>query len=237
MSTRNRPAAGDSERRSLPVQQFEIRATAEELVLEGYASVFDAPYEMYGGPEKGGWMEVVDRRAFDRTLNLKPDVQLLINHAGMPLARTKSGTLDLATDRKGLHVRARLDPSDPDVKALEPKMRRGDMDEMSFAFRTIRHEWTEDEAERRLLELSLEKGDVSVVNYGANPATSASVRMLTEALAILGETESEDLLAELRSAGDIHQIAAAHRTLGDVLAQIRQPSSRTPIALLDPRVP
>ena len=236
MSTRNRPIAGDSERRSLPVQQFEIRATAEDLVLEGYASVFEAPYEMYGGPEKGGWMEVVDRRSFDRTLNLKPDVQLLINHAGMPLARTKSGTLDLATDRKGLHVRARLDPSDPDVKALEPKMRRGDMDEMSFAFRTIRHEWNDEETERRLLELSLEKGDVSVVNYGANPATSASVRQLTEALAILGAADDDELVAELRSYGDIDKLTAAHRAIGTLLEQAR-PRTRTPLSMLDPRVP
>ena len=138
--------------------------------LTGYARRCSTRrYDMYGGPDKGGWTEYVDPKAFDETLKRKPDLHLLINHEGMPLARTKSGTLRLSTDRIGLHVGAELDRSDPDVQRLEVKMGRGDMDEMSFAFRTVRHEWNNDESERRLLELNLDKGDVSVVNFGASP--------------------------------------------------------------------
>ena len=115
--------------------RFEVRSeTADELILTGYASTFES-YEMYGGPAAGGWFEQLAATAFDETLSEKPDLHLLINHEGMPLARTKSGTLQLSVDKRGLKVTARLDRSDPDVQRLEAKMRRGDMDEMSFAFR------------------------------------------------------------------------------------------------------
>ncbi|QLQ11172.1 MAG: HK97 family phage prohead protease [Nocardioidaceae bacterium] len=143
------------ERRAVAVSDFEIRKSGDLLSLRGYASVFDAPYDIYGGPEKGGWTEIVDKRAFDVTLREKPDLHLLINHEGMPLARTKSGTLKLSTDSTGLLVDAPdLDRRDPDVQRLEVKMERGDMDEMSFAFRVKKQEWEDDETLRRLTEVS-----------------------------------------------------------------------------------
>ena len=199
---------GAPERRAFKCEAFEFRATSD-ATLTGYASVFDKGYDMYGGPDKGGWTEYVDPKAFDETLKRKPDLHLLINHEGMPLARTKSGTLRLSTDRIGLHVDAELDRSDPDVQRLEVKMGRGDMDEMSFAFRTVRHEWNNDESERRLLELNLDKGDVSVVNFGASPHTSAGIRSAVAAIAA-GD------LAELRSL-DPADIASAHQILGQLI--------------------
>ena len=174
---------GAPERRSCSIDEFELRGDADTLKLTGYASVFEAPYPVYGGASGGGWDEIVDRGAFDRTLAEKPDTHLLINHEGMPLARTKSGTMRLATDERGLHVEADLDRRDPDVQALQVKMERRDMDEMSFAFRVLRHRWNDDETERRMLEVSIHKGDVSVVNFGANPATAAQLRSLMAALA------------------------------------------------------
>ena len=69
------------------------------------------------------------------------------------------------------------------------------MDEMSFAFRVKAQEWSQDETERRITELSLHKGDVSVVNFGANPATTAQIRKFVEAIA-----QGDDaMLAEVRS--------------------------------------
>lgn len=189
------------ERRGIATGQFELRSAGGQLMLTGYASVFDKPYDVMGGAPYG-WAETVDQRAFDVTLAAKPDLHLLINHEGMPLARTKSGTLRLATDSTGLHVEAALDPSDPDVQRLNPKMARGDMDEMSFAFRTKRDEWSQDDSQRRLLEVSLHKGDVSVVNFGANPATSAQMNDLGAALEYLSHLDPEAAMAELRDGGD-----------------------------------
>lgn len=214
---------GAPERRAFKCEQFELRATSDTTVtLTGYASVFDRGYEMYGGPDRGGWVEVVDRGAFDETLKRKPDLHLLINHEGMPLARTKSGTLRLSTDSTGLKVDADLDRSDPDVQRLEVKMGRGDMDEMSFAFRTIRHEWNAEETERRLLELNLDKGDVSVVNFGASPHTNAGIRSALTAI-----TEGD--LTELRSLDPL-DIRAAHDILGRLLESPEKPSQGMPVA-------
>lgn len=187
------------ERRGLPFSDFELRKQGDNLTLAGYASVFNTPYEMYGGAAKGGWDENVSPEAFDVTLREKPDLHLLINHEGLPLARTKSGTLNLSTDKKGLRVEApNLDRRDPDVQRLEVKMNRGDLDEMSFAFRVRKDEWNDDDSTRTLREVSLHKGDVSVVNFGANPATSAHLRAI---LSELSEMEFSDALTEARSAG------------------------------------
>jgi HK97 family phage prohead protease len=186
------------ERRGIASGQFELRSTDGQLQLTGYASVFNNGYDVLGGPPYG-WTERVDPGAFDATLAAKPDLHLLINHDGMPLARTKSGTLRLATDSTGLHVEASLDPSDPDVQRLMPKMKRKDMDEMSFAFRVKADSWSDDDSERTLTEVSLHKGDVSVVNFGANPATSAQLNSAADALEVLAELDPDAAMAELRS--------------------------------------
>ncbi|MFC9966328.1 HK97 family phage prohead protease [Nocardia ignorata] len=215
MSSRRAKLIDVPEHRSLPAGDFEFRKAGDSLRLRGYASVFDAPYEVYGGPPMG-WSETIDRGAFDVTLSEKPDLHLLINHEGMPLARTKSGTLRLSTDKKGLLVDADLDRSDPDVQRLEAKMARGDMDEMSFAFRVKRQEWNDDETDRRITEVSLHKGDVSVVNFGANPATSAQLRGIVEGLRGLS---ADDAMAEARSIGR-DELARAHQLLGGLLRAV-----------------
>lgn len=168
------------EHRAAP--RWEIRrAEADTITLEGYASTFE-PYEMYGGPAAGGWIEQIATTGFDRTLREKPDVVLVINHAGLPLARTRSGTLALSVDTHGLLVRAELDHTDPDVQALAAKMKRGDVDEMSFAFRVKSQTWSaasgfesDPQGHRLITEVSIHRGDVSIVTYGANPTTSAQV--------------------------------------------------------------
>jgi HK97 family phage prohead protease len=184
------------QRRLATPLRFEYRTdgAAPQVVLEGYAATF-SPYDVYGGPAAGGWVETIHSRAFDRTLGATPDVQLLLNHEGLPLARTKSGTLHLQVDSHGLLVRASLDPSDPDVQRLMPKMRRGDMDEMSFAFRVRDQEWDSSYTNRTITEVNLQKGDVSVVNYGMNPNTAAMLS--SEAVSALAQLSNDDLM-ELR---------------------------------------
>jgi hypothetical protein len=53
---------------------------------------------------------------------------------------------------------------------------RGDVDQMSFAFRVIRQKWSEDRSRRVLTEVSLADGDVSVVTYPAYPTTTVEAR-------------------------------------------------------------
>lgn len=216
--TRRSDLLGTRECRSVTTK-LEVRSasTADELIVEGYASTFNEPYELYGGPP-WGWTEEVDPGAFDKTLASNPDVPLLLNHEGMPLARTKSGTLQLSTDKRGLKMRGSLDKRDPQVQSVAVKLERGDMDEMSFAFWVIRDEWTygDDEAEHRLLrEVNIHKGDVAIVNYGANPNTSVGI---AEAVRALADAQADELLA-LR-AGDL-RVEDAQRNLSALLRSTR----------------
>jgi HK97 family phage prohead protease len=161
-----------SERR-MAATVLEVRENADSLSLIGYASTFGQPYDM------GWYIEDVDRAAFNRTLTRSPDVRMLVNHTDLPLARTTSGTLGLSADDTGLRVQADLDATDPDVQRLAPKMRRGDLNQMSFAFRVVADAWDwsdEMHPSRTLRELDLDNGDVSVVTYPANPNTSAALR-------------------------------------------------------------
>jgi HK97 family phage prohead protease len=163
--------------------------------LSGYASTFNDPYQV------GYFRERIHPDAFRRTLSGSPDVRLLIDHEGQPLARTKSGTLTLSTDERGLRVHAQLDPSDPDVQRLLPKMRRGDLDQMSFAFRVPDDgdvwDYSGDAPERTIREAILSGGDVSVVTYPANENATASVRARDELEAAY--TLADSMLREVRS--------------------------------------
>jgi len=158
--------------------------------VNGYATVFDYEYPIWGGSEQGGWDETMTKGAVSKTLAENPDVVFLINHEGMPLARTahgdKPGTLSLSADTSGLKTLASLDGRSQRARELAIAMERGDMDEMSMAFWVLRDAWLTADGEevpwwdlsgvkRVIKEIKLHKGDVSVVNYGANDATSADV--------------------------------------------------------------
>jgi HK97 family phage prohead protease len=161
---------------------MELRAKDDgnTLTFLGYASVTDTPYEMEDW--LGSYTETVSNGAFKKTLSEGADVPFKLNHDGMTLARTKSGTMRLAEDSTGLHVEADLDARNPVVQGIQSAMERGDLDEMSFAFRVTRQEWNEDYTERWINEVNLNKGDVSIVNYGANPHTGGltSLRGLSD---------------------------------------------------------
>jgi HK97 family phage prohead protease len=204
-------------RREYAVEGCEMRAASEPdstiVNFYGHASVTNKGYDMYGGPDKGGWTEYVDKGSFKKTLGEKPDVAFLLNHAGLTLARTKAGTLQLAEDTVGLETKAQLDTRVSAVNDMVVLMEQGNLDEMSFAFRVMRQKWLNVEGEevpwwdmagveRHITEVSLQKGDVSVVNYGANPHTDAALRSLDEALREL--TADRDSLdeADLRAAID-----------------------------------
>ncbi len=188
---------GVLEYRSRTIDGCELRETPDGtggqlLTFTGYASIVDTPYTMTDF--LGDYTETIQRNAFDRTLAESPDVNFLMNHEGVSMARTKSGSLKLSVDNKGLHTEARLDPRRPDVQILRYALEAGDIDEMSFAFRVNKQEWNGDYDERSILEVNLHHGDTSAVNFGANPHTAGStgLRSLSR--------EERGLMRELRAA-------------------------------------
>lgn len=191
--------------RELRIQRAEGDET-DALRVEGHASIVGYEYEVYGGPPYG-WIERIEPGAFDETLADDPDVVFLLNHDGISLARTKSGTLELLTDGTGLKVRADLDMANPTVQALASGLRRRDVDEMSFAFRVTEQNWAEhpdwegDEMSlRKIIKVNIHRGDVSAVNFGASDSTDidlirslerAGERELLEARAVIERRISE----------------------------------------------
>jgi len=142
--------------------------------VEGYASVFEVGYEMFD--MFGPYREIVDYRAFDKSMANGPDVAFLVNHKGVTMARTTNGTLELSTDMTGLKAHAFLNADRQDVKDFASAIRDGLVDEMSFAFMLNDGMWNDDFDEFRILEADINRGDVSGVNFGANPYTSIQAR-------------------------------------------------------------
>lgn len=140
----------------------------------GHAAVFNQETSI------GGYFrEVIRPGAFLNSIG-RDDIPFLIEHGGLPLARSTSGTLKLSEDGVGLLVESVLDGDDPDVRRIVPKMQRGDLNKMSFGFIAKRQEWDEtgDVPLRTIFEADL--FDVSIVTSPAYGGTDIGLRSLQE---------------------------------------------------------
>ena len=143
----------------------EMRAATDELVVEGYAAVFNSTTDL------GAFQERIAPGAFADVL--EDDVRLLVNHDGMPLARTTNGTMTLKEDEHGLYYRAQLSDTQAgrDVYTM---IKRGDLSQSSFAF-TIKEESIDSEGVR-VIEKVATLVDTSIVTYPAYQAASVFAR-------------------------------------------------------------
>ena len=172
--TEKNPTKKELETRSNPIEEIREDSDSGKIVIRGHAAVFDRETQMES--LFGKFREKIARGAFTEALDRKDDVILNVNHDGLPLARTKSETLELREDEVGLSVRAELDPTDPDVMRLKPKLERGDLSEMSFAFFVDRHEWDRSDKTNPIRTIqSVELRDVSVVTRPAYGGTDVGV--------------------------------------------------------------
>lgn len=164
-------------RRQITMPATELRADVgadgADMTLAGHAAVFNTRSE-----DLGGFVEVLAPGAFDAPLARGDDVRLLVNHSGLPLARTRSGTLTLSADQQGLAVSARVAPSERATE-LRTLIARGDVDQMSFAFTVAPggddFETVEGTVVRTVSAVD-RLFDVSVVTFPAYPATDAQMR-------------------------------------------------------------
>lgn len=144
------------------------------LMVDGYATVFNRSYTMWD--VFGTYQEVADEHMLDRSLSMSPDVAFLMNHTGMTMARTNNGSLTLSKDSHGLATTAKLNMERQDVRDLASAMGDKLITEMSFAFMIDEGEWSEDFETFTLRQVDINRGDVSAVNYGANPYTNIGAR-------------------------------------------------------------
>jgi HK97 family phage prohead protease len=152
--------------------EFEIRAVGDKMTFSGYAAVFNSDSQPLP------FIERIAPGAFKRSLQSRNDVKLLWNHdSGEPLASTRSGTMRLVEDSKGLRVEAELAPTTRG-KDLSILMQRGDIDKMSFGFNVQSDSWSPDGNIRTLESVRLL--EVSIVTFPAYESSVAQVRSINE---------------------------------------------------------
>jgi hypothetical protein len=162
---------------------IEIRSDDGKSVITGYAATFDTPSH-----DLGGFREVVRPGAFDRSLREKVDVIARANHRSEGLlGRVSSGTLRLSVDARGLRYEIDVPDTTAGRDTLE-YIKRGDIRESSFAFRTPKagDKWEARSSDGLMLRalVDLDLVDVApVIDKAAFPATQVSARTLEAARA------------------------------------------------------
>lgn len=159
-----------------PLEVRESQEDSQPSKIVGYAAKFNQ-----WSSDLGGFVERIAPTAFDKAD--MSDVRGLIDHdPGRILGRTASGTLRLSVDDIGLRYEIDL-PNTSYARDLMESMKRGDINQSSFAFRVNydnpeAEEWRFNDQtgvyERTINDFS---GiyDVSPVTYPAYPSTESVV--------------------------------------------------------------
>ena len=175
----------NKEIRTFNVQDLELRQEGDDNVVVGYGSVFNTLSN-----ELGGFREIIAEGAFDG--RLEDDVRFLINHEGLPLARTTNGTLRLSTDERGLKYEARVANTSVGRDLIE-LMRNGTINQSSFAFVVEDDSWEmRDGINVRTINKVSRLYDVSAVTYPAYEEASVALRSMEE----WKKTEDEKVMKE-----------------------------------------
>lgn len=157
----------------------EVRAEQDDdqpLRIIGYGSVFNSRSEPLWG-----FREIIKPGAFDDVLN--DDVRGLFNHdPNFILGRTAAKTMTLSVDERGLQYNI-LAPDTQTIRDLVlAPMKRGDINQSSFAFRVSRdgEHWYEDDEGVVIREISKFSRlfDVSPVTYPAYQEADSGVRSM-----------------------------------------------------------
>ena len=170
----------------------------EEKRVTGYASTFNEPYTLY----EDDWIiyrEQVAPEAFDNAD--MTDVIMQYDHQGRVFARISNGTLEVATDDKGLLIDADLGGTELG-RQLYDEIRGGYTDKMSFGFTVDKDEELRTEAEDgrrdilRTITGIAKLYDVSAVSIPANDGTTIGVSTRSRIDGAIEDARAERLAAE-----------------------------------------
>ena len=172
-------------------------AEYEGNTIRGYAAVYGSDSEWMGG-----FYEQIERGAFDDVLD--NDVRAYFNHdENLILGRVSSGTLRISTDKKGLYYEVDL-PNTTYANDLMELMKRGDINQSSFAFLIDRDRWEERNGTTyRIIEKVSRLLDVSPVAQPAYPDATSELKQRDLASESEAEaktdTSSEDASVEVKA--------------------------------------
>ena len=160
----------DIERRYFETElKIETRDDKQKRIV-GHGAVFNSFSE-----NLGGFREIILPGAFDDVLT--NDVRALFNHnSDKILGRTKSNTLALKVDQKGLYYEI-IPPETSYANDLLTSLERGDITQSSFSFNVDKQNWKEDDEGRVVREIIKVKRlyDISPVTFPAYPEADSDV--------------------------------------------------------------
>ena len=201
------PAKTDSREYRNIAAEMEVRTEEDgQMIVEGYATTFNQPYELYR-KEDIVVNEQVDPEAFAECD--MSDVIMQYDHQGPVFARMSNGTLQLSQDEHGLKIMANLGGTERGRQLFE-EIRGGYTTKMSIGFtvKSDRKERSKDaEGRKSVLRTITRIGklfDVSAVSLPANDATEISSRnigdgLIAEAMEeIRAEEERQRRIGEIR---------------------------------------
>lgn len=158
---------------SVVKEQREFRmenAEYEGNTIRGYAAVYNSDSEWMGG-----FYEQIEAGAFDSVL--ENDVRAYFNHdENLLLGRVSSGTLRISTDKRGLFYEVDL-PNTTYANDLVELMKRGDVNQSSFAFLIEKDRWEQRGGTTyRIIEKVSRLLDVSPVAQPAYPDATSELK-------------------------------------------------------------
>ena len=200
------------EYRKIDAAVMETRSAEDgAMIVEGYATTFNQPYELWRDNEMIV-SEQVDRNAFAETD--MSDVIMQYDHEGRVFARIANGTLQLESDDHGLKIRANLGGTEIGRQLFE-EIRGGYTNKMSFGFTVSadeRRTAKDGDGKITVLRTITKIGklyDVSAVSLPANDATEISTRTISDGL--IAEAKEEIRAAEERRAEEERRSAALEK--------------------------
>ena len=158
---------------SVVKEQREFRMENAEQngnTIRGYAAVYNSDSEWMGG-----FYEQIATGAFDGVMD--NDVRAYFNHdENLLLGRVSSGTLRISTDKRGLFYEVDL-PNTTYANDLAELMKRGDVNQSSFAFLIEKDRWEQrDGTTYRIIEKVSRLLDVSPVSQPAYPDSTSELK-------------------------------------------------------------
>ena len=158
---------------SVVKEQREFRMESAEQngnTIRGYAAVYNSDSEWMGG-----FYEQIATGAFDGVMD--NDVRAYFNHdENLLLGRVSSGTLRISTDKRGLFYEVDL-PNTTYANDLAELMKRGDVNQSSFAFLIEQDKWEQrDGVTYRIIEKVSRLLDVSPVSQPAYPDATSELK-------------------------------------------------------------
>lgn len=153
--------------------RFDVTQTEDAVEVSAYVVVYDEPRRVGGD---AGWTEIWSPGACARSVGRSPDVRLMLNGEGEPLARSKAGTLELSSDDYGLRVKATIDPSTPAGEDISLALQRNEPVDALVGVDVVKQRWDDDHTHRTVEEIYLH--DIALLIDGCTPRADADLARL-----------------------------------------------------------